>query len=43
MKKILDKIKEAQASHARRKRFEKMREQLEPPKPRRPAAKCVKK
>jgi hypothetical protein len=43
MKKILDKIKEAQASHARRKKFEKMREQLDPPPKRRPAAKCAKK
>ena len=41
MKKILAKIKEAQESHARRKKFEKMREQLDPPKPRRPAAKSV--
>ena len=43
MKTILAKIKEAQASHARRKKFERLKEQLDPPPKRKPARKCVKK
>jgi len=41
MKKILEQIKRAQASLARRKKFEKMKQQLATPVVRRPAAKSV--
>jgi hypothetical protein len=41
MKQIIAKIRQAQQSNDRRKKFEKMHEQLDPPKPRRPAAKSV--
>lgn len=39
--KTLDKIKQALASRERRKKFEKMKKQLETPTPRRPAKKTV--